>query len=154
MSDALKGWQKAISELSPAEQVGTPRTDAAIDESVRGWSYQHLFDESRKIERELSALRAKLEAADGFVQYNHDIAGEWHAKYSAAMKRVSELEAKLAAAEKDAERLAYLTADHADGEVRKRRNELLCRMPVMSHSATCADIDIGIDAIEKERGNG
>lgn len=42
----------------------TPRTDAAIDESVRGWSYQPLFDESRKLERELSDLRTRLAAAE------------------------------------------------------------------------------------------
>lgn len=39
----------------------TPRTDAAIDTSVRGWSYQPLFDESRKLERELTAEREKVE---------------------------------------------------------------------------------------------
>jgi len=45
-------------------EIKTPRTDAAIKESARGWSYQPLVDESRKLERELSDLRAKLAAAE------------------------------------------------------------------------------------------
>lgn len=55
---------------------------------------------------------------------------------------------------RDAERLAHLTADYDDAEVRKRRNDLLCRMPVMSHSAACADIDIQLAAIAAERKEG
>lgn len=94
----------------------TPRTDAAIDESVRGWSYQPLFDESRKIERELSDLRAKL-----------------------------------AAAEKDAERYRWLRDRPSNNRVPHVTQWAATDLPHYRD----VGMDTAIDAaIEKERGNG
>ena len=42
---------------------------------------------------------------------------------------------------KDAERWRWLTFDHVDANTRNRVRELIVRLPVMSYSAACADID-------------
>lgn len=58
------------------------------------------------------------------------------------------------AAEKDAERLRWLTADHEDQESRGRCRELLERMPTMSYSAATAAIDeaMAVPAIGSNEG--
>lgn len=55
------------------------------------------------------------------------------------------------AAEKDAQRLQWLTDDHPPGENRDKCREILERMPTMSYSAACADIDAAIAAMQGEK---
>ncbi len=88
------------------------------------------------------------------VKHAASMLEELEIQLRARSEKIRELEAKLAESSRDAERFAYLTADHDDAEVRERRNDLLCRMPVMSHSAACADIDIRLAALAAERKEG
>lgn len=62
---------------------------------------------------------------------------------------VAELEAKLAEAEKDAQRYRWLTDDHSNWTTRQACRDILCWMPVMSYSVASAAIDAAIAAQEK-----
>ena len=48
----------------------------------------------------------------------------------------------------DSHRLWWLTEDHANAAIRKRRDEILSRMPFMSYSALCDAIENAISETE------
>jgi hypothetical protein len=62
---------------------------------------------------------------------------------------VHELEQKVAELEKDAGRYRWLCEDHDSPDVRKKRNEILDRMSVMSYSAASQAIDAAMNEGQK-----
>ena len=168
-----EGWC-ALRSIAESAAMETLRTEVAdVIASLKEWQTKnndllipHAWQTIERLERELAQMAAQKAEAEhnwrtwGVIEVairNPSVAEymrHWEGRAESAERRVSELEAKLAESSRDAERLAYLTADHDDAEVRERRNDLLCRMPVMSHSAACADIDIGLAALAAERKEG
>ena len=67
----------------------------------------------------------------------------------AYLAELKDLRIKISKAEKDAKRYLWLTEDHEDYATRDRCRSILERMPVMSYSAACLDIDYAISAQEK-----
>lgn len=132
----------------------TPRTDAAEAEQRAYWNrttecgwpaFPSDFDFARQLERELSALRAELESVtfqrDEWKMHSELAVNEMNVQF----ERAEKAEAELSAARKDAERYRWLTADHDDRAVRRKKNEIADRIAVMSYSASNSDIDAAID---------
>lgn len=123
----------------------------------------------REMERELSRVTADLadcrengvrllEAADGWKLVAEEAkrdeegirelmnvynVGGWTDALG-PMKRALEAEKRAEAAEADAARYLWLTADHDDHATREQCRAILERMPVMSYSAATAAIDAAL----------
>lgn len=69
------------------------------------------------------------------------LADDIEAEHGPALTEVGILKACIAQLQADADRFKWLCEDHDDANVRKKRNELLERMAVMSYSAASRDID-------------